>query len=79
MILSCKIYCFGLFEKWFNSSAPHADIQGFESPTGYNKFWMISSVGRASALQAEGRRFESVSAHGGVPCDSLLWLQGLFF
>ena len=27
------------------------------------KTWRISSVGRASALQAEGQRFESVNLH----------------
>ena len=56
---------FGLLEKRLNSSAFHADIHRFESGTGHDNFilsnkWMISSVGRASALQAEGRRFEPV-------------------
>ena len=29
----------------------------------YLSFWRFSSVGRASALQAEGRRFEPVNLH----------------
>lgn len=33
--------------------------------------WAFSSAGRASALQAEGRRFEPVNAH-----QSFLWSDG---
>ena len=45
-----------------NSHAFHACIHGFESRTSHH-FWRFSSVGRASALQAEGQRFEPVSLH----------------
>ena len=45
-----------------NSHAFHACIHGFESRTGHH-IWRFSSVGRASALQAEGQRFEPVSLH----------------
>ena len=45
-----------------NSHAFHACIHGFESRTGHH-IWRFSSVGRASALQAEGQRFESVNLH----------------
>ena len=45
-----------------NSHAFHACIHGFESRTGHHK-WRFSSVGRASALQAEGQRFEPVNLH----------------
>ena len=34
---------------------------------GNNKFWGCSSVGRASALQAEGRQFESDQLHHTSP------------
>ena len=57
---------YGELEKRLNSSAFHADIHGFESRTRHCNFillWTISSVGRASALQAEGRRFEPVIVH----------------
>ena len=64
----------GPLVKRFNTAAFHAVIQGFESPTGHHynqKFlakrcgvsWRLSSAGRASALQAEGRRFDPVSLH----------------
>ncbi len=33
------------------------------SPVGVITYWRISSAGRASALQAEGRRFEPVILH----------------
>ncbi len=33
------------------------------SPVGVIDIWRISSAGRASALQAEGRRFEPVILH----------------
>ena len=55
--------------------ACHAWGHGFESRLGRfsNCFtitvWDLSSAGRASALQAEGRRFESVNAHRRMkPC-----------
>ena len=42
----------------------------------YNKnrrweFWELSSAGRASALQAEGHRFEPCSSHHLRPCSSV--------
>ena len=52
----------GLLEKRLNSHAFHACIHGFESRTGHH-LWRFSSVGRASALQAEGQRFEPVDLH----------------
>ena len=69
----------GPLVKRFNTAAFHAVIQGFESPTGHLEtpqmdmlqsirvtLWglrRLSSAGRASALQAEGRRFDPVSLH----------------
>ena len=54
----------GPLVKRFNTHAFHACIHGFESRTGHHKKkWRISSAGRASALQAEGRRFDPVILH----------------
>ncbi len=39
----------------------------------YGSYWRISSVGRASALQAEGHRFEPCILHN----ISVLWCRGL--
>ena len=50
-----------------NSHAFHACIHGFESRTSHH-FWRFSSVGRASALQAEGQRFEPVNLHHFFKC-----------
>jgi hypothetical protein len=52
----------GPLVKRFNTLAFHASMQGFESPTGH-QMRTLSSAGRASALQAEGRRFDPVSVH----------------
>ena len=39
----------GLLEKRLNSSAFHADIQGFESPTGHSQFYIVV-LGRLAQL-----------------------------
>ena len=39
----------------------HGGGRGFESRLG--RFWDLSSAGRASALQAEGHRFEPCRSH----------------
>ncbi len=42
----------------------HGGGQGFEPPLGRLGFiWDLSSAGRASALQAEGHRFEPCRSH----------------
>ena len=51
-----------MLEKGLNSPAFHAGIHGFESRTCHSSR-AFSSAGRASALQAECRRFDPVNAH----------------
>ena len=42
----------------------HGGGRGFEPlPGRLHKFWDLSSAGRASALQAEGHRFEPCRSH----------------
>ena len=41
----------------------HGGGRGFESHSGRYINWDLSSAGRASALQAEGHRFESYRSH----------------
>ncbi len=41
----------------------HGGGRGFESRLGRLLIWALSSAGRASALQAEGHRFEPYRSH----------------
>jgi hypothetical protein len=43
------------------------------SPLRVTNFWTFSSAGRASALQAEGRRFDPVNVHHKVYCNIAGW------
>ena len=45
-----------------NTHGFHPCIHGFKSRTGHH-LWGISSVGRASVLHTEGRRFKSYMPH----------------
>ena len=65
-----QIFCDAAVVQLVRISACHAEGRGFESrPLRHLKIEMLgplralSSVGRASALQAECRRFDPVSAH----------------
>ena len=46
--------------------------QGVAKATDCTAQWALSSAGRASALQAEGHRFEPYSAHFSVTASQLL-------
>ena len=54
---------YGSLVKLLNTHAFHACIHGFESRTSHHYFRSFSSIGRASALQAEGRGFEPLKLH----------------
>ena len=51
----------GPLEQWFSSPPCHGGGREFESLLG--RLWGLSSAGRASALQAEGHRFEPYRSH----------------
>ncbi|MEY4479786.1 MAG: hypothetical protein RLZZ267_464 [Bacillota bacterium] len=53
----------GPLVKWLRH-LPFTEVTGVRIPYGSFLFsWTLSSAGRASALQAEGRRFDPVSVH----------------
>ncbi len=63
-----QIFCDAAVVQLVRISACHAEGRGFESrplrhPKNQSLIRALSSVGRASALQAECRRFDPVSAH----------------
>ena len=71
-------YLFGPVAQLVRAPPCHGGGRGFESHPGrfrkelkFNKYiWDLSSAGRASALQAEGHRFEPCRSHsfmGGFP------------
>ena len=54
---------YGPLVKWLRH-LPFTEVTGVRVPYGSPRIlWALSSAGRASALQAEGRRFDPVSAH----------------
>ena len=55
---------YGPLVKWLRH-LPFTEVTGVRIPYGspYSYIWRLSSAGRASALQAEGRRFDPVSLH----------------
>ena len=58
----------GLVAQLVRAPPCHGGGRGFESLLG--RYWDLSSAGRASALQAEGHRFEPCRSHsfmGGFP------------
>ena len=60
-----KVYTFdGLVAQLVRAPPCHGGGHGFESRLG-RFIWDLSSAGRASALQAEGHRFEPCRPH---PC-----------
>ena len=65
-----KVYTFdGLVAQLVRAPPCHGGGHGFESRLG-RFIWDLSSAGRASALQAEGHRFEPCRSHsfmGGFP------------
>ena len=52
---------FGPVAQLVRASPCHGEGRRFESDLG--RFWDLSSAGRASALQAEGHRFEPYRPH----------------
>ena len=62
-------YLFGPVAQLVRAPPCHGGGRGFESHPGrlsariYLIMWDLSSAGRASALQAEGHRFESYRSH----------------
>ena len=58
-----KVYTFdGLVAQLVRAPPCHGGGHGFESRLG-RFIWDLSSAGRASALQAEGHRFEPCRSH----------------
>ena len=59
------IILFGLVAQLVRAPPCHGGGRGFEPHPGrfYKIFWDLSSAGRASALQAEGHRFEPCRSH----------------
>ena len=58
----------------------HGGGRGFESRLGRLLIWDLSSAGRASALQAEGHRFEPYRSHFSYAdvaqvAEQLIWNQ----
>ena len=53
----------GLVAQLVRAPPCHGGGRGFEPHPGRYKFWDLSSAGRASALQAEGHRFEPCRSH----------------
>ena len=56
---------YGLVAQLVRAPPCHGGGRGFEPHPGrfYKIFWDLSSAGRASALQAEGHRFEPCRSH----------------
>ena len=66
-----KVYTFdGLVAQLVRAPPCHGGGHGFESRLG-RFIWDLSSAGRASALQAEGHRFEPCRSHFFKP----MWLN----
>ena len=57
---------FGLVAQLVRAPPCHGGGHGFESRLG--RLWDLSSAGRASALQAEGHRFEPCRSHSVTIC-----------
>ena len=67
MYVVLKVYTFykASWLSWLERRPVTAEVAG-SSPAGVvvkMKFWDLSSAGRASALQAEGHRFEPCRSH----------------
>ena len=58
---------------WLERRPVTAEVVGFESHPGrLERKWDLSSAGRASALQAEGHRFEPYRSHFSLMNSDLL-------
>ena len=59
----CTTFIYGLMAQLVRAPPCHGGGRGFESLWGRLETWDLSSAGRASALQAEGHRFEPCRSH----------------
>ena len=65
IVYTLCIFCNGPVAQLVRASPCHGEGRRFESDLG--RLWGLSSAGRASALQAEGHRFEPYRPH--LLCD----------
>ena len=72
-----RVCFYGLVAQLVRAPPCHGGGRGFESLPGRftNIFWDLSSAGRASALQAEGHRFEPCRSHSEILVYMPTWLN----